>query len=221
MWPSWETPAGMTDSQPKDTIWTKVNVLAAVLASLVALGGLLYTVRSSSASGAASSSSTSASSSTGAAASTAPTSMGTSSASQPLSSTTGALSLTSLTPAAGAGNVTRKGTNLTMACGTNQSDDLFREVQYTLPATRHFAHFQATVHGGIGDADQQFTVTAFVRGQYVRADQTREIGGVTFGPGANPDLRGDLTADVDTLVLRLQCHLPGAFVTITGAQLLP
>jgi hypothetical protein len=106
-----------------------------------------------------------------------------------------------------------------MACGTNQSDDLFREIQYTLPATRHYPHLRASLHGGKGDADQQFTMSAFVRGQYVRADQTRKIAVAVFHPGADAELHGDLTDDVDTLVLRLECHLPGSSVTITGAAL--
>jgi hypothetical protein len=209
----------MTDPQPKDTVWTKLNVSAAVLAALVALAGLLYTIHSGAASGAASDPTTPASSSTQT--SGAALSSGTSSSStpQPPSSAPQGLSLTSLTLAAGAGNVTRSGATLTMACGTNQSDDLFREIQYTLPATRHYAHFRASVHGGKGDADQQFTMTAFVRGQYVRANQTRQIGTVTFGSGADADLHGDLTDDLDTLVLRLVCHLPGSSVTITGAAL--
>jgi hypothetical protein len=219
MRPSWEIQAEMTDPQSKDSVWTKMNVLAAVLASLVALAGLLYTIRSGPASGAASSSSTQASSSTGAAASTVPTGTGTPNAPQPPSSAAERLSLTSLTPAAGGGNVTRKGTNLTMACGTNQSDDTFREIQYTLPATRHYAHFRARVQGGNGDADEQYTLSAFVRGQYVRANQTRQIAAATFGSGAVADLQGDLTDDLDTLVLRLVCHLPGASVTITDAGL--
>jgi hypothetical protein len=209
----------MTDPQPNDSIWTKLNVSAAVLAALVGLAGLLYTIRSGPASGAASSSSTSASAATGVAPSTLPTVTRASSASQPPFAVTETLPLTRLTPAAGTGNVTRKGTNLTMACGTNQSDDRFREIQYSLPTTRHYPHFRMTVHGGDGDADQQFTLTAFVRGQYVRADQTRQIGTVSFRPGADARLQGDLTDDVDTLVLRLVCHLPGASVTISGAEL--
>jgi hypothetical protein len=209
----------MPDPQPKDSIWTKVNVSAAVLAALVGLGGLIWTIHTSSASGATSGPTTSPSSSTGGSGSTGPTATGTSPSQVSALSPSESLPLTSLTPAAGAGNVTRKGTDLTMPCGTNQSDDLFREIQYSLPTTRHYPHFRATVHGGAGDADQQFTVTAFVRGQYVRADQTRQIATVTLRPGADGSLNGDLTDDVDTLVLRLVCHLPGASVTISGAAL--
>src|SRR4051812_24093756 len=119
VWTSLGDAGGMTDP-PKDTIWTKINVSAAVLVALVALAGLLYTIRSGPASGAASSLAASGPSSSGPAAATLPPVTRTSIAPQPPAPVAETLSLTSLTPAAGGGNVTRKGTTLTMACGTNQ-----------------------------------------------------------------------------------------------------
>jgi hypothetical protein len=108
-----------------------------------------------------------------------------------------------------------------MPCGTNQSDDQYREIAYALPTTSHYQRFHAKVLGGAGEADQLFGVTVFARGQYVRADQTVAIASANLRPGDSGSLGGKLSDGADTLVLRLVCHLPGASITIDGADLDP
>lgn len=76
--------------------------------------------------------------------------------------------LADLTPKAGAGFLQTKGRNLIVSCPTNQSDDVFHEVSYALPAA--YAQFAAKMTVA-GEADPEATASIQVFTQH-RADRS-------------------------------------------------
>lgn len=110
--------------------------------------------------------------------------------------------LTELVPATGGGFVQRVGAHsLIMKCGTGESDDRFREVEYDIPRTGYRSF--RTVARPTGRRETRIGVTLFVDG-VVRVDSVSTAGGT-----------GTLSAGIDgaaRLTLRITCD-PGAAST--------
>jgi hypothetical protein len=120
--------------------------------------------------------------------------------------------LTALQLRAGAGNikVTDGGRTVTMPCGTNNSEDTFREVEYWLRGAYRGFTAQVEVSG---------VAAAEVRTQLeVLTDQVRRGNVVLSGAQTRP-----VSAGIEggaTLQLRLTCEQPNAVVTIRDATVL-
>jgi|tagenome__1003787_1003787.scaffolds.fasta_scaffold20976314_3 hypothetical protein len=108
-----------------------------------------------------------------------------------------------------------------MQCGTNQSDDRYREVEYSVPATTSFARFEAGLQTSAdGSPDQRVGLQLFVRDQYARADQTVQEAVRTLAPNSTTTFAAQIPQGTAAVVLRLTCYLPGSSLRITDPHLI-
>jgi hypothetical protein len=108
-----------------------------------------------------------------------------------------------------------------MQCGTNQSDDRYREVEYSVPATTSFGRLEATLRASAdGGQDQRVALQVFVRDQYARADQTVQQAVKTLAPNGTEALTAPIPQGTAAVVLRLTCYLPGSSLRIIDPHLI-
>lgn len=122
---------------------------------------------------------------------------------------TGLRYLTELVPATGGGFVQRVGAHsLIMRCGTGESDDRFREVEYDLPRAGYRSFRTAT--RPTGQRETRIGITLFVDG-VAKVDSVSTVGDTgTVGAGIDGAAR---------LTLRITCDPGAASVTFTDPAL--
>jgi hypothetical protein len=112
--------------------------------------------------------------------------------------------LADLQPRSGAGFLKTKGQDLSVSCPTNQSDDVYHEVSYALPAA--YAQF-ATQMAVAGAADPEATasIQVFIQHRADRSDVQAQVGDpVVLKQGASMDFTRPLGEAVQ-LTLRARC----------------
>jgi hypothetical protein len=126
--------------------------------------------------------------------------------------------LAELPLAQGGGAVTViDGRDLSVPCGSGQSDDLYRQIEYELPGPYASFATRATVSGK-ADVEASVGVQVFVRARQERSNRTLEAGRVVLqGNGSEP-----VTADIAqarAILLRITCSVPTLNVTFTDPRI--
>jgi hypothetical protein len=109
------------------------------------------------------------------------------------------------------------GRDLSMPCGSGQSDDRFRQIEYELPGP--YTSFTTRATGsGKADLEASVGVQVFVRARQEISDRTLEAGRVVLrGNGSEP-----LTADIAharAILLRITCSVPTLNVSFTDPRI--
>jgi hypothetical protein len=202
-----------SDKQPRQRIresnWSKVGVIAGVVGALATVAVFGWPTRDGRDETAR------ARQSPAATASQYPTSA------SPNPSGTSALSerhLAELPFAQGGGAVTVvNGRDLSMPCGSGQSDDRYRQIEYELPGP--YTSFTTSVTArGKADVEAQVGVQVFVRARQDRSDRTPEVGRTVLHPNGSEPLTADIT-DARAILLRITCSTSALTVTFTDPRI--
>jgi hypothetical protein len=109
------------------------------------------------------------------------------------------------------------GTNLSMPCGSGQSDDQFRQIEFELPGP--YASFTTQVTAaGKADKETSVGVQVFVRARQERSDRTLEAARVVLAPKGSDPLTADIT-NARALLLRITCSVSTLSVTFTDPRI--
>ncbi len=135
-----------------------------------------------------------------------------------LPETTDVRYLADLTPKSGAGFLRTEGRDLSVSCPTNQSDDVFHEVSYTLPAP--YAQFAARMTVA-GEADPEATASlqVFIQHRADRSDVQVQVGDpIVLKQEAGLDFTRPL-GDAVQLTLRARCAANTQTVQLTAPRI--
>ena len=109
------------------------------------------------------------------------------------------------------------GRDLSMPCGSGQSDDRYRQIEYELPGPYTSFTTRATARGK-ADVEASVGVQVFVRARHERSDRTLEgFRTVLKTNGAEP-----ITADITNaraILLRITCSASTLTVTFTDPRI--
>ena len=109
------------------------------------------------------------------------------------------------------------GRDLEMPCGSGQSDDQYRQIEYALPAA--YASF-ATHATASGKADREASVgvQVFVRARQERSDRTLEAGRTVLPANGSGPLTADIT-NARAILLRITCSASTLTVTFSDPRI--
>lgn len=109
------------------------------------------------------------------------------------------------------------GRDLSMPCGSGQSDDRYRQIEYELPGP--YTSFTTSVTTrGKADVEAQVGVQVFVRARQDRSDRTPEVGRTVLHPNGSEPLTADIT-DARAILLRITCSTSALTVTFTDPRI--
>ncbi len=104
-----------------------------------------------------------------------------------------------------------------MPCGSGQSDDRYRQIEYELPGP--YTSFTTSVTArGKADVEAQVGVQVFVRARQDRSDRTPEVGRTVLHPNGSEPLTADIT-DARAILLRITCSTSALTVTFTDPRI--
>jgi hypothetical protein len=126
--------------------------------------------------------------------------------------------LATLTPAAGAGFVQKKGQDLNLTCPTNQSDDTEHELAYELPAP--YAQFAARMQvAGQADREATASVQVFIQRRQDRSDRYLQAGDpVVLQQAGERAFTRDVN-DAVRLAIRVRCTSSTQVVRLTAPRI--
>ena len=126
--------------------------------------------------------------------------------------------LAELPLAQGGGAVRVVGTkNLSMPCGSGQSDDRYRQIEYELPGPYASFTTRATA-GGTADVEASVGVEVFVRARQERSDRTLKVGTIVLQANGSEPLTADIT-NARAVLLRITCSVSTLSVTFTDPRI--
>jgi hypothetical protein len=109
------------------------------------------------------------------------------------------------------------GRDLSMPCGSGQSDDRYRQIEYELPGPYTSFQTHATI-GGKADEEASVGVQVFIRARQERSDRILEAGkAVLLARGSEP-VTVDMT-NARAILLRITCSANTLTVTFTDPRI--
>jgi hypothetical protein len=109
------------------------------------------------------------------------------------------------------------GTDLSMPCGSGQSDDSYRQIEYELPDSYASFTTRATA-GGKADPEAKVGVEVFVRARQERSDRTLRAGRIVLQAAGSEPLTADIT-NARAILLRITCSVGTLSVTFTDPRI--
>jgi hypothetical protein len=109
------------------------------------------------------------------------------------------------------------GRDLSMPCGSGQSDDRYREIEYQLPGAYTSFTTQATA-GGKADPEASIGIEVFVRTRQERSDRIPRPGAIAIKTSTSAPLTADIT-DATALSLRITCSASTLNVRFTDPRI--
>jgi hypothetical protein len=106
-----------------------------------------------------------------------------------------------------------RGRDLSMPCGSGQSDDQYRQIEYELPGPYASFTTRATA-AGKADEEASVGVQVFVRARQERSDRVLEAGRIVLQPNGSEPLTADIT-NARAILLRITCSVSSLNVTFT------
>jgi hypothetical protein len=126
--------------------------------------------------------------------------------------------LAELPLAQGGGAVTIIGErDLSMPCGSGQSDDRYRQIEYELPGPYTSFTTRATA-GGRADPEAKIGVEVFVRARQERSDRTLRVGMIVLQANGSGPLTADIT-NARAVLLRTTCSVSTLTITLTDPRI--
>jgi hypothetical protein len=125
--------------------------------------------------------------------------------------------LAELPLAQGGGVVEVAGRDLRMPCGSGQSDDRYREIEYELPGAYTSFTTQATA-AGKADPEARIGIEVFVRTRQERSDRIPRPAAIVVQANTSAPLTADIT-NAETLLLRLTCSTSTLNVTFMDPRI--
>jgi hypothetical protein len=113
----------------------------------------------------------------------------------------------------GAPNTPGTDADLSMPCGSGQSDDQYRQIEYELPGPYASFTTRATA-AGKADEEASVGVQVFVRARQERSDRVLEAGRIVLQPNGSEPLTADIT-NARAILLRITCSVSSLNVTFT------
>jgi hypothetical protein len=107
--------------------------------------------------------------------------------------------------------------DLSMPCGSGQSDDRYRQIEYELPGPYTSFTTRATA-GGKADVEASVGVEVFVRARQERSDRTLKVGTIVLQANRSEPLTADIT-DARAILLRITCSASTLNVTFTDPRI--
>jgi cytoskeletal protein RodZ len=126
--------------------------------------------------------------------------------------------LAALTPITGQGLFQPKGNDLRLPCPTNQSDDRYREITYSLPA--RYAQFDTGMTvTGTADPEATAGIEVFIKHRLDRSDRQERVGEpAALAQGASGTVSRPL-GDAVQLTLRITCQTRTQAVVLTAPRI--
>lgn len=109
------------------------------------------------------------------------------------------------------------GRDLSMPCGSGQSDDSYRQIEYELPGSYTSFTTRATA-GGKSDPEAKIGVEVFVRARQERSDRTPRAGLIVLQAAGSGPLTADIT-NARAILLRITCSVSTLTVTFTDPRI--
>jgi hypothetical protein len=107
--------------------------------------------------------------------------------------------------------------DLSLPCGSGQSDDRYRQIEYELPAAyRSFTTLARAA--GKADPDASVGVQVFVRAREEKSDRTREAARVVIPANESQPVTADIT-DARAILLRITCSVSALSVTLADPRI--
>ena len=125
--------------------------------------------------------------------------------------------LAELPLAQGGGAVQVSGRDLSMPCGSGQSDDQYRQIVYELPGPYTSFTTDATAKGK-ADVEASVGVQVFVRARQEKSDRTLEARRIALTANTSQPLTADV-ADARAILLRITCSASTLNVTFTDPRI--
>jgi hypothetical protein len=107
--------------------------------------------------------------------------------------------------------------DLSMSCGSGQSDDRYRQIEYELPGPYTSFTTRATAHGK-ADVEARVGVQVFVRARQERSDRTLEGGRTVLKTNGSEPITADIT-NARAILLRITCSTSTLTVTFTDPRI--
>jgi hypothetical protein len=117
----------------------------------------------------------------------------------------------------GGGSVSVVGRDLSMPCGSGQSDDRDRQFEYELPGPYTSFTTRATVRGK-ADVEAKVGIQVFVRARQERSDRTLEAGRTVLKTNGSEAITADIT-NARAILLRITCSTSTLNVTFTDPRI--
>ena len=125
--------------------------------------------------------------------------------------------LAELPLAQGGGSVSAVGRDLSMPCGSGQSDDRDRQLEYELPGPYSSFTTRATVRGK-ADVEARVGIQVFVRARQEKSDRTLEAGRTVLKINGSEPITADIT-NARAILLRITCSTSTLTVTFTDPRI--
>ena len=109
------------------------------------------------------------------------------------------------------------GRDLAMPCGSGQSDDRYRQIEYELPGPYTSFTTLATARGK-ADVEARVGVQVFVRARQERSDRTLESGRTVLKTDGSEPITADIT-NARAILLRITCSTSTLTVTLTDPRI--
>ena len=109
------------------------------------------------------------------------------------------------------------GRDLSMPCGSGQSDDGYRQIEYELPSPYTSFTTRGTASGR-ADPEAKVGVEVFVRARQERSDRTPRVGTIVLQADESKPLTADIT-DARAILLRITCSISTLTVTFTDPRI--
>jgi hypothetical protein len=104
-----------------------------------------------------------------------------------------------------------------MPCGSGQSDDQYRQIEYELPGPYASFTTRATVDGKT-DVEASVGVQVFLRARQERSDRTPEARRIAVKVNTSEPLTADIT-NARAILLRITCSASTLNVTFTDPRI--
>jgi hypothetical protein len=109
------------------------------------------------------------------------------------------------------------GTDLSMPCGSGQSDDQYRQIEYVLPAAYASFTTRATAMGK-ADEEARVGIQVFIRARQERSDRVLEVRRIDLQANGSESLTADIT-NARAILLRITCSASTLSVTFTDPRI--
>jgi hypothetical protein len=109
------------------------------------------------------------------------------------------------------------GRDLSMPCGSGQSDDRYRELEYELPGAYTSFTTQATA-GGKADPEASIGIEVFVRTRQERSDRIPRPSAIVVKANGSAPVTANIT-DAKALLLRITCSASTLNVRFTDPRI--
>jgi hypothetical protein len=107
--------------------------------------------------------------------------------------------------------------DLSLPCGSGQSDDRYRQIEYELPAAYTSFTTRATA-AGKADPEASVGVQVFVRAREEKSDRTREAARIVIPANRSRPMTADIT-DARAILLRITCSVSTLSVTLADPRI--